>query len=95
MRSACLFLLLLAAPLAGCRHFEAGQKSGTELGTDARGRSAPVTYVTPEDYARMTPAERLRLNAQVGVQFTVPLSGGPQAKPRYLTDEEVREALGK
>jgi hypothetical protein len=95
MKTTILFLLLLAWPLAGCRHLQTSQMSGTELGSDASGRSTAVTYVTPEEYARMTPAERQRLHAQVGVQVSMPLFGNQPVKGRDLTEDEVKQALGK
>ena len=89
------FLLILVTALAGCQHLQTSQMSGTELGTGANGRSTAVTYVTPEEYARMTPEDRQRLHAQVGVQVSVPLWGSKEQKNRDLTDDEVKQALGK
>ena len=80
---ACLLLFVLAC--VGCQDVRTVQKTGTEFTGDRL-----VTYVTPGEYDRMTPAERERINACVGVETNV-LSWGKQP-PSDLTFGEIRKA---
>jgi hypothetical protein len=81
---ACLLLSVLVC--VGCQDVHTVQKTGTEFS----GGSRAVTYVTPGEYDRMTPAERERINAGVGVETTV-VNWGKQP-PRDLTFEELPQA---
>jgi hypothetical protein len=95
MKPVCVLILTLTASLAGCQHVRTSQKAGTEYVTDSDGHTRAVTYVTPDAYDKMTPEERRRLNATVGAEVSLPLFGGKQEKKRDLTEEELRDALGK
>jgi hypothetical protein len=61
---ACLAFAVLSA---GCQNVQVSQKRGTIFETNADGKHEALTYVSPEEYQRMTPEERDRLNARVGV----------------------------
>lgn len=67
------------------------QVSGSALVQDSNGRSKFVTYVSPQEYDRMTPEERDRLHATVGVSTSIPLPGrkGP---PETIPEEEFKKA---
>lgn len=45
-----------------------------------------TTYVTPEEYEKMTPAERERLHASVGAQVSASWGGKPAAQPVAAQD---------
>ena len=60
--------------------------------TDAEGRTELVTYVSPEDFERMTEAERKRLNARVGVTATVG-TWGAQKRTETLSTADLEKAL--
>jgi hypothetical protein len=60
--------------LAGCQSTRLEPKTGTELTTDGSGRSTLTTYVSEEEYQRMTPDERERLHAAVGASATQTLA---------------------
>lgn len=91
-----LSLLLLFAGLLGasCSGVRTGQMRGTELGTDANGNTRLTTYVSPEEYERMTEAERERLNASVGASFSKSF-GSSSESSRPLTSEELDKSLKK
>lgn len=80
---ACLLLSILVC--VSCQNVRTVQKTGTEF---TSGRF--VTHVIPEEYDRMTPEERPRINACVGVETTA-LSWGKQPACD-LTFEEVQKA---
>jgi hypothetical protein len=88
-----LYILLLGLffCLQGCKSPTVAQLSGTEFSANQSDR--PKTYVTPEEYDRMTDAERKRLNASVGVSATVATWGKDKATAgKDLTEKEVGEA---
>jgi hypothetical protein len=80
---ACLLLSILVC--TGCQDVHTVQKTGMEFTGDRL-----VTYVTPDEYDEMTPAERKRINACIGVE-TTGLSWGKQP-PRDLTYDELQQA---
>ena len=80
--------------LAGCASREEKQLTGTELNYDDKGRPKVVTYVTPEEYERMTPEERQHLHAEVGASVSVPL-GGRKAPSEAISDRELDKAYSK
>jgi hypothetical protein len=61
---------------------------------DGNGRSKLVTYVTPEEYDRMTPEERQRLHATVGVSASFPLPGS-KAPSEAISEEDLKKAYAK
>ncbi len=85
-------LLLIA--LAGCKSTRAKPLTGSEVVQDADGRSKLVTYVTPEEYERMTPQERQRLHAQTGVSVSVPLPGS-KAPSEPISEDDLKKAYAK
>jgi hypothetical protein len=85
-------LLVLAS--AGCKSVQTKQTTGTELVPDGDGHSRLVTYVSPEEYDRMTPEEREHLHAAVGVSASVPLPGS-KAPSKAISEEDFKKAYGK
>jgi hypothetical protein len=67
------------------------QQSGTELTTTDKGWQA-TTYVTPEEYDKMTPAERERLNASVGVSATVATWGNSKPQSKDVSTKDLDQA---
>jgi hypothetical protein len=84
--------LFLVTVLAGCMT-EGEQLSGSQMTSDANGKSSYVTYVTPEEYQRMTPDERNRLNATVGT--TAPLFPQRKKQSERVSDEKLDELYPK
>jgi len=64
------------------------QLSGTELTPSGKA----TTHVTPEEYEKMTPAERDRLNASVGVSATVATWGSTNPQPQEVSAQELEKA---
>jgi uncharacterized protein YcfL len=89
-----LIVLLLAIGVAGCQSTQEKQLAGTELVQDADGHAKLVTYVTPEEYERMTPEERQRLHAAVGASVSVPLPGS-KAPSKAISEEDFKQAYTK
>ena len=77
--------------LTGCHSVKFKQQSGTELTTTDKGWQA-TTYVTPEEYDKMTPAERERLHASVGVSATVASWGKGKAQPKDVSTKDLDQA---
>ena len=77
--------------LAGCHSIKFKQQSGTELTSTDNGWKA-TTYVTPEEYDKMTPAERERLNASVGVSATVASWGNSKPQSRDISTKDLDQA---
>ncbi|PTY04949.1 hypothetical protein DB347_19860 [Opitutaceae bacterium EW11] len=65
---------LATLAFAGCQGVKVSQKTGSDVSQND-GKSSYVTYVTPEEYQRMTPAERERTHATVGVEASARLWG--------------------
>jgi hypothetical protein len=86
-----LACLVIAAFLAGggCRSAKVSQATGSEFVWDA-GKTRAVTYVTPEEYERMTDEERARLNASMGAK--VEWSTGKQ-KSEPVKTSDLDEAM--
>lgn len=89
-----LLAVIFVIALAGCVSREEKQLTGTEINTDENGRSKVVTYVTPEEYERMTPEERQHMHAAVGASVSVPL-GGSKAPSQAISDRELDKAYSK
>jgi hypothetical protein len=53
-----------------------------------------VTYVSPEEYQRMTPEERQRLHAEMGASVSVPLPTG-RASSEPISEEDFKKAYKK
>ena len=66
-------------------------QSGTEFTDTGQGLKA-TTYVTPEQYENMTPAERERLNASVGVSATVATWGKTNPQPQEVSTQDLDKA---
>lgn len=63
-------LLMVASFLTSCSSTPTVQTTaliGTQITTDEDGYFEHVTYVSPEEFEAMTPKERRRLGARVGV----------------------------
>ena len=88
------FTVILAVALSGCASREEKGMTGTELNTDDKGKSKLVTYVTPEEYERMTPEEREHLHAAVGASVSVPL-GGHRAASEPISERDLEKAYSK
>ena len=82
MKRAHLAALVVATVLAaaGCKSAKVSQATGSDFVTDA-GRLQAVTYVTPEEFNRMTEEERARLHASIG------------ARVEWTTDKPKPEAV--
>ncbi len=90
MRLTTLGLLsLLALLVSGCRSVQTQQKTGTAFEQDSTGRTKPVTYVTPEEYDRMTPEERVHQQVSVGVGVEV----GGRKKSEPVSDQDLAKAM--
>ena len=92
------YILLLGSwlcmiSLVGCKNPQSAQKTGTSVETDADGRTRMVTNVSPEEYERMTPQERQRLNAQVGAEVSGQLWGKPRSSARDVPLSELDKAM--
>lgn len=87
-------VLLLVLVVAGCKSTRTKQMSGSEMVQDGNGHSKFVTYVTPEEYDRMTPEERQRLRATVGVSASLPLPGS-KAPSEAISEEDFKKAYAK
>ncbi len=91
MRPPTPFLLaLLLLFTSGCTHtfvVESNPVTGTELVEDENGRMRLVTYVTNEEYERMTPEERRRGNYAIGVSSSVKLKKKSKKAPVYTPPE--------
>lgn len=73
-----VLIVVIGLALTGCH---LSQASGTGFTTDEHGRTKMVTFVSPEEYDRMTPDERARLNATVGVQGSMRIWGSEPSQP--------------
>jgi hypothetical protein len=62
-----LVLFVSAVLAAACRSPQVAQLRGTDWKTDTD-QERPVTYVSPEEYDRMSESERRRLNASMGFE---------------------------
>lgn len=96
MKTSVTLLVVAGAGLvfvSGCQNTEVNQKAGTTLRNDGSGGYEVVTYVSPEEYERLTPEERRRLNADIGVKVRTRLSGKDRSKPRDVTQAEVDRAM--
>jgi len=91
-KSAILPLLVLT--IAGCKSTQTKQMTGSQVVQDRDGHSKFVTYVTPEEYDRMTEDERKRLNATVGVSASIPLPGS-KAPSEAISEKDFKKAYGK
>lgn len=89
-----IVVFLLSVVVAGCETPRQQQLTGSELVHDSDGRSKLVTYVTPEEYDRMTPEERQRLHAEVGASVSVPLSGS-KAPSEPISEADFKKAYAK
>ncbi len=89
-----LIALLLVIAIGGCKSTQETQLAGTVYEQDGNGRSKLVTYVSPEEYERMTPEERDHLHAEVGASVSVPLSGS-KAKSEPISEDDFKNAYGK
>ena len=87
LRCATIVVLLLA----GCASLKFTQQTGTEFTDTGKGLKA-TTYVTPEQYENMTPAERERLNASVGVSATVATWGKTNPQPQEVSTQDLDKA---
>lgn len=65
-------------------------KRGTELALDADEGFKLVTYVSPEEYERMTPQERERLNATVGGKIRM---GKRRTDGQCVSEADFRKAM--
>ena len=84
----------LVVAFAGCKSPQQKQLTGTELVQDGDGHSKLVTYVTPEEYERMTPEERQRLHAAIGASVSVPLPGS-KAPSEPISEDDFKKAYAK
>src|SRR3954453_11489102 len=89
-----LLAAMLAVSVAGCASREEKQLTGSELNNDKDGRSKVVTYVTPEEYERMTPEERQHMHAAGGASVSVPL-GGRKAPSEPISQRDLDKAYAK
>lgn len=87
-----VILLFLLFALTSCHNVHEERMSGTELTTDANGRRELVTYVSQEEFERMSPAERQRLHASVGASVSVPW-GGSNGRRDPLSQEKLDKAM--
>ena len=88
-----LFTLCVLVALTGCRGVELSPREGTELETTSDGDLELKTYVTQEEYERMTPAERERVNASVGVDATVARWGSHTKEPEAVPTGDLDKAM--
>jgi hypothetical protein len=86
------FVVLMLVIAAGCSSTRATQMMGTQLSQADGDRQKLVTYVTPEEFDKMTPEERQRLHAEVGVSVSVPIGGG-KAPSKPISEEDLRKAV--
>lgn len=84
LRCATIVVLLLA----GCTPVKFQQQTGTEFTPTGKA----TTYVTPEQYDKMTPAERERLNASVGVSATVATWSNTNPQPQEVSTQDLDKA---
>ncbi len=94
MRHEWIVISLLLITLAGCKSTRENQLTGSELVQDADGRSKYVTYVTPEEFERMTPEERQRLHAGMGASVSVPLPGS-KTPSEPISEKDLEKAYPK
>lgn len=81
--------------LQGCHLQQPTQLSGSSVQTSGRGNTDVVTYVTAEEYERMTPQERQRLNAQMGASVSATLGSRPTPTRRSLSPSELDKAMAE
>jgi hypothetical protein len=81
---------ILALVLAGCSTARTADLHGTKFQPDAKGRIRATTYVSQEEFDRMTPEERERLHAAVGTSSTL---GRPAEAS--LTEDDFRKARAR
>jgi hypothetical protein len=86
-----LVLVVLLGP--ACHSVQPRQKSGTEFQADKNGHTKGVTYVTPEEYDRMTPEERHRQQVDVGVEVSGQLGGKPRSEP--VSEDDLAKAMSE
>ena len=85
---------MMTLALSGCQTVETAQMTGTRLVETEKGRQEVATFVTPEEYERMTPAERERVNASIGVEATVARWGAkPAQSPERVSEKDLDEAM--
>lgn len=84
-------ITLAVASMTGCSHVQTAQKSGSEFVSNGGESPRFVTYVSQEEYERMTVEERRRTNAQVGAEIRIPLNGASDAKP--ITREQFDKTM--
>jgi len=89
-----MIISCLVLALAGCKSMRTKQMTGSDVVQDSDGKSKFVTYVTPEEYDRMTDEERKRLRATVGVSASVPLPGS-KAPSEAISEEDFKKAYAK
>jgi uncharacterized protein YidB (DUF937 family) len=87
----CVLLALVALLTAGCQSLQPRQKSGTEFTTDGKGRATATTYVSPEEYDRMTPEERRQQQVGMGVEVSAQLSGAKKSEP--VSEDDLTKAM--
>jgi hypothetical protein len=85
-----VFTIALLA--AGCMT-QGEQLTGSEMTTGANDRSQFVTYVSMEEFQRMTPEERDRLNATVGTSST--LIPSREKSSKRVSEEDLQELYPK
>ena len=85
--------VLFGGFLAGCQHPQASQKVGADYINTSKDKSELVTYVTPEEYDRMSPEDRQRLHATMGADVTLAQWGGK--KPTEPISREDYDAAMK
>jgi hypothetical protein len=85
------FLALVVLLGTACHSVQPRQKSGTEFQADENGHTKGVTYVTPEEYDRMTPEERQRQQVAVGVEVSGQLGGKPKSEP--VSEDDLAKAM--
>lgn len=88
MKTNLLLAAIVTAFCAGCQAPQLKQKAGTEFQPDGKA----TTYVSPEEYAKMTDEERNRLHASVGVSATVARWGSDATPAKDLTPRELEQA---
>lgn len=84
-------IALAIVSMTGCSHVQTAQKSGSEFVSDSGDPAHFVTYVSQEEYDRMTVDERRRMNAQVGAEMRIPIRGTAESKP--ITREQFDKTM--
>ena len=89
-------LMIFGLLVSGCASLPVAETevlSGTELVANDDGSFDMVTYVTPEEYDRMTPRERERMKVGMGVSKTFTWKLGK--KKKETKEKSVTEVLNE